>query len=922
MLDNINDKKVYCKIAYPTNGNNLGAVLHIQSASNTNTASTTVISLFAAKYNVIAISMSGISDVPYGQPGDATTSSTNPDTFGYRTSIAASYQALRYMASRSGLVITQPILCDNSAALFDKAEGYPYYVSKSGMNPGVAAAAVYYDATYAAKRISDPVYFGIGYRDVITHAAGNFAAFNELRGPVHLAHGLNQTHQNHANYFSVWTNPIAEMFFEKYLNGNDVDPVDGIVYFVDAGADKTVAQNETVSLTGTIDAKNASTPSSVEWSCMDCPDIPNFTNANAYTTTATFPTNGTYTLRFGPVYSTGNEANKWYIPSSNDPNLYHTAADYMVVTVGSGSTTLSFNSCPNDISVQAPEGANSTPVNWNTPTASTTCNGSPTISQTEGGNNGSNFNIGTSTVTYQASDNCGNSVTCNFTVTVTSPPPGGSLQINCPNDITVTAASGANGANVPWTEPTATTDCNVGGGCNGSAISGFTYIGELNGSDYYVSQSSQKWTDAKATCENNGGHLVTISSKAENDFIHENINAAVLIGISAENQNSLLEWVTGEPLSYNNWNDSSNQPSVNGENLYGMLNYWTSGGKWEITNYWTSKPFVMEVPCSGGGNSTPTITRTQGPSNGSFFSVGTTTIGYAASDNCNNTDNCTFTVTVLGNPSSALTLNCPADMTVTVPSGASGTTVNWPEPTASTSCGGNAMITQLSALTNGSFLQIGAYILSYEATDNCGNTKNCVFTITVEEGNTGNCNISLPNTCTADLVCVNLSGNVLSVNTNGNSFPVIAIHNADYTVHESLCDFWIGGKPTCEGTLSSSPLSAGNYLLKAPDSSGGNCWIPFTVAASRLVTKETKLNIYPNPVRDVLHITLPENTVVPQDDVSKFIITNTLGQDVQTLPVSGEQVQTLDVSDFAKGIYFIQLKSKDYKIQTAKFMVD
>ncbi len=370
-LDNINGKKVYCRIAYPTNGNNMGAVLHIQSFSSTNTASTTVISAFAAAYNVIAISISGITDVPYGQAPADTPPSTNPDDFYYKTSIAASYQALRYIASRSDysaskgiglfgasqgaglslmvggidaendnlvkcLVITQPILCDNSAILFNKAAGFPNYVLSSGAldDNAVAAAAAYYDATHAAKRISDPVYFGIGYRDFVTHPAGNFAAFNELRGSVHLTHAINEGHNHAFNGFGVWTNPIAEMFFERYINGINVSPSGSTVYFVDAGPDKTVSQGGTIALNGTIDAKNAPTPSLVQWSCIDCPATPNFSNANSSTTNATFPSNGTYTLRFGPVKSTGNAADKLYILSDN-PNLYHTAADYVVVTVGS-----------------------------------------------------------------------------------------------------------------------------------------------------------------------------------------------------------------------------------------------------------------------------------------------------------------------------------------------------------------------------------------------------------------------------------------------------------------------------------------------------------------------------------------------------------------------------------------------------------
>jgi len=50
-------------------------------------------------------------------------------------------------------------------------------------------------------------------------------------------------------------------------------------------------------------------------------------------------------------------------------------------------------------------------------------------------------------------------------------------------------------------------------------ISGFTSQTNYNGHSYYRSTGAATWTAAKTACENMGGHLVTISNTAENNFI-------------------------------------------------------------------------------------------------------------------------------------------------------------------------------------------------------------------------------------------------------------------------------------------------------------------------------------------------------------------------------------------------------------------
>ena len=52
-------------------------------------------------------------------------------------------------------------------------------------------------------------------------------------------------------------------------------------------------------------------------------------------------------------------------------------------------------------------------------------------------------------------------------------------------------------------------------------ISGFTSQTNYNGHSYYRSSSSLSWDDAKKACEDMGGHLATVSSSGENNFLYQ-----------------------------------------------------------------------------------------------------------------------------------------------------------------------------------------------------------------------------------------------------------------------------------------------------------------------------------------------------------------------------------------------------------------
>ena len=121
------------------------------------------------------------------------------------------------------------------------------------------------------------------------------------------------------------------------------------------------------------------------------------------------------------------------------------------------------------------------------------------------------------------------------------------------------------------------------------------------------------------------------------------------------------------------------------------------------------------------------------PPSGFAFPVGTTTVTCRTYDNCQNSDICTFRVTVrLDNEPPVI--DCPPDRILRVcPSvtGACGAIVNYPAPTASDNSG-NVAVTCVPP--SGSFFTCGSHTVVCRAEDRCGNTAVCAFKIEIERG--------------------------------------------------------------------------------------------------------------------------------------------------------------------------------------------
>lgn len=148
-----------------------------------------------------------------------------------------------------------------------------------------------------------------------------------------------------------------------------------------------------------------------------------------------------------------------------------------------------------------------------------------------------------------------------------------------------------------------------------------------------------------------------------------------------------------------------------------------------------------------------------------FVSVGVNTLVITATDADGNSTQRTFTITLPDARNPVLT--CPSIMNIEIPSCDSddATPVNW-VVSVDDDCDLVPAVVQTGGPTSGSTLGVGNYNVSYQATDDWGNTSTCAFSISVVQDAdpdpivdiSGNGNFNV-NSCEANAVAV-FTGNV------------------------------------------------------------------------------------------------------------------------------------------------------------------
>jgi gliding motility-associated-like protein len=242
--------------------------------------------------------------------------------------------------------------------------------------------------------------------------------------------------------------------------------------------------------------------------------------------------------------------------------------------------------CPANIDMDVDAGICGAVVSFETPTATDNSGLEVTVTQTAGPVSGEVFPVGTTKVTFTATDADGNSASCSFDVTVndTEDPIFGSV-----TDIEVDTDQGICGAVVTFSDPTATDNC------EGTVVT-LNEGSMASGSEFPVGTTTVTYTATDAA-----GNTTSISFDV----------------IVVDNEDPTIE--CPESITVTN---------IEGQN-YAIVTYT------EIT---------------ATDNCGVTVERTSGFASGEQFPVGTTVVTHVATDASGNTTECSFTVLVKGTP--------------------------------------------------------------------------------------------------------------------------------------------------------------------------------------------------------------------------------------------------------------------------------
>ena len=284
--------------------------------------------------------------------------------------------------------------------------------------------------------------------------------------------------------------------------------------------------------------------------------------------------------------------------------------------------------CPSNISQGNDAGECSAVVSWTEPTALDNCTAPGSLVWSKSHTPGSTFAVGTTAVTYTATDAAGNtSLTCSFDVTVTDDE--APVLSDCPSNISQGNDAGECSAVVSWEEPTALDNCTAPGSLVWSKS-------HTPGSTFAVGTTAVTYTATDAA----GNTSLTCSF----DVTVTDDEAPVLSGC---------------PSNISQGNDA---------------------GECSAVVSW------IEPTASDNCTAPGSLVWSKSHTPGSTFAVGTTAVTYTATDAAGNTSlTCSFDVTVIDDEAPVLS-DCPSNISQGNDAGECSAVVSWIEPTASDNC--------------------------------------------------------------------------------------------------------------------------------------------------------------------------------------------------------------------------------------------
>ncbi len=400
--------------------------------------------------------------------------------------------------------------------------------------------------------------------------------------------------------------------------------------------------------------------------------------------------------------------------------------------------------CPANITTTTDANACSAVVTWTDPVIGTDATDNcGVVSVVCNPPSGSTFPLGTTPVTCTATDAAGNTATCTFDVVVTD---GENPTIACPANITLAGSGAGCSAIGTWADPVAADNCGIASvvcdppsgstfagttvvtctatdNAGNTAICTFTVTVE-DGSDPVIACPTDintattagacstvvTWADPVAT--DDCGAVTTVCDPPSGSTFQLGTTTVTCTTTDGVGNTAICSFdvtvVDGEDPAIV---CPANITTTTDADVCGAVVTWTDP---VIGVDATDNCGVVSVVCN--------------PPSGTTFPVGTTPVTCVATDAAGNTATCTFDVTVADEEDP--TIVCPANITLAGAGAGCSAVVTWPNPIAEDNCGIASIVCNPPSGSTFS----GTTVVTCTATDNAGNTANCTFTVTIEDG--------------------------------------------------------------------------------------------------------------------------------------------------------------------------------------------
>jgi len=332
-------------------------------------------------------------------------------------------------------------------------------------------------------------------------------------------------------------------------------------------------------------------------------------------------------------------------------------------------------SCPTNIVRNTDANQCSAVVTFATPTVTDNCAPTPTVVQTSGLPSGSPFPVGITQVKFKATDGAALTRECTFNVTVND---AQVPSIACPSNITQGNDAGQCHATITYAPPTYSDNCP-----GGEAV---MQSGLPSGSNFPKGINTVVW---KAT---------DVAGLTKTCSFRVTVN---------DTQAPTITCPTVAPIT-------------------------------TAANSCVSAPLTYSTPTATDNCApAPTVVRISGPTSGSTFPLGATTVIWRAIDGAGRSSTCSFSVAVTD--ATLPSISCPGSIAVTGSGSPCTATVGYTAPTATDNCGLQSLFL-LSGQPSGSSFPAGATVNTWRALDNSGGSATCSFTVTVGCGTSGQSN--------------------------------------------------------------------------------------------------------------------------------------------------------------------------------------